>query len=759
VKTIVDYPTPKNGKELHSFLGMVNWLRRHTRYAAELTQCLEAMKMKPKEEFEWTLEMQQAFEATKQAMASCPMLYHPDFTRTFHLACDASNVGVGAYLFQFDDEGRQRIVAYCSRILTKHERNYSTTKKELLAVKVALQKFHPWVYGRRIVVYTDHRALVYLFSQRGANAMVNTWYEVLTDYDFEVVHIPGYKNVVPDTLSRQFYSRTWGVEERQESDAEQRARMSPHDVLVHQTGVDYQDNPSARDEQLQAMEDVHRFGHFGRDATTAKLREKGFRWHGMSRDIAKECSECMECLKFKVAAIEYHPPRSSAHKADQPFDRCAVDLLSLPLAVNGMTTLLVYTDVMSKFVVLRPIVDKTQSTVAMTLWSIFADFGVPKVMQSDNGPEFVNEIIKTIHQLYQIEHRRIIAYLPRANGQVERMNRVILEVLRRTLQGHLDQWVLHIPYVQLAINTKVSSTTGYTPFEVVYGRVLNEWGNYKSTTPYVHQDAILEEWLRSRANATKLLWPIVKKNLRDQAAKSAKAFRQGRRITAKLLQPGTMVMLKALAKDNKLGEEYVGLFKVVGPGRRIGTYTIANRLGELFPHDIVRDRLKVTTKCDFDDAGETHEVEAVINHRGLDDGSYEYLVQWKGLETSTWIPYENFHSQEPVMTYWRRRQPNAKLDATKRTVVIPSEDEHEFIPRGARATTPWTEPMRTRARAKRSLDEEVADSNQKPSKRAPVVQVSQGSLNKGGVLLQERPPASDGGKYSQKTPGFSERKS
>ncbi len=156
---------------------------------------------------------------------------------------------------------------------------------------------------------------------------------------------------------------------------------------------------------------------------------------------------------------EYHPARSSAHKADQPFDHCAVDLMSLPESIDGKEYVFVYVDVLSKYAVIRSLADKSMATVASEIWKVFADYGVPKVLQSDNGSEFVNALVAELVALYGVQHRRIQAYTPRANGQVERTNRSILEVLRKTLHGYHAQWTQHIPYVQLALNTRKSTAT------------------------------------------------------------------------------------------------------------------------------------------------------------------------------------------------------------------------------------------------------------------------------------------------------------
>ncbi|KAG1256593.1 hypothetical protein G6F66_014799 [Rhizopus arrhizus] len=91
-----------------------------------------------------------------------------------------------------------------AKTLSKSERNYSATKRELLAVVYALKRFHKYLWGNKFTLYTDHKALTYLHTQKIANAMLINWFDTLLQYDFKVVHLPGVDNILPDTLSRLY---------------------------------------------------------------------------------------------------------------------------------------------------------------------------------------------------------------------------------------------------------------------------------------------------------------------------------------------------------------------------------------------------------------------------------------------------------------------------------------------------------------------------------------------------------------------------
>jgi len=125
-------------------------------------------------------------------LAACPALAFPDFDAPFCVATDASAAGIGAVLYQLEPGSEKpRWISFQARALSKSERNYSATKRELLAIVFALRKFHYYVWGTRFTLYTDHAALTYLHTQPRLNPMLTGWYELIFDYDFAIHHRPG----------------------------------------------------------------------------------------------------------------------------------------------------------------------------------------------------------------------------------------------------------------------------------------------------------------------------------------------------------------------------------------------------------------------------------------------------------------------------------------------------------------------------------------------------------------------------------------
>ena len=126
---------------------------------------------------------------------------NPDFSIPIRLYTDASNVGLGAILAQ-QQEGKERIICCASRTLSKSEQNYSTTKKECLAVAWGIKNFHNYLIANHFNVYTNHYSLQWLRSMKHESALLHRWAAQLEDYDFEVLHRPGKNQGPVDALSR-----------------------------------------------------------------------------------------------------------------------------------------------------------------------------------------------------------------------------------------------------------------------------------------------------------------------------------------------------------------------------------------------------------------------------------------------------------------------------------------------------------------------------------------------------------------------------
>jgi hypothetical protein len=148
--------------------------------------------------FVWSEECDQAFHTLRKHLTSAPVLTQPDMSKPFEVFCDASGTGLGCVLMK-----ENRVIAYASRALRPHEKNYPTHHLELAAVVHALKLWRHYLMGNHCNIYTDHKSLKYIFTQSDLNMRQRRWLELIKDYDLAVHYHPGKANVVADALSRK----------------------------------------------------------------------------------------------------------------------------------------------------------------------------------------------------------------------------------------------------------------------------------------------------------------------------------------------------------------------------------------------------------------------------------------------------------------------------------------------------------------------------------------------------------------------------
>ena len=148
--------------------------------------------------FEWSEQCDRAFETLKEKLTTAPVLTIPKEGELFKVYTDASLLGLGGVLMQLE-----KVIAYASRQLRIHEEHYPTHDLELAAVVFALKSWRHYLYGVKFELYTDHKSLKYLFSQKELNMRQTRWMELIKDYEFDINYHPGKANTVADALSRK----------------------------------------------------------------------------------------------------------------------------------------------------------------------------------------------------------------------------------------------------------------------------------------------------------------------------------------------------------------------------------------------------------------------------------------------------------------------------------------------------------------------------------------------------------------------------
>jgi hypothetical protein len=197
VKEIVEWRMPSTVTEVRSTLGLAGYYRRFIEGFSKIAKPITSLMEKGRE-FKWDEKCQKSFNQLKLRLMSPPMLVMPDLQKGFDIYCDACGQGLGSVLMQ---EGH--VIAYASRYLRKHELNYPTHDLELAAVVHALKIWRHYIMGTKCQVYTDHKSLKYIFTQKDLNLRQRQWLELIKDYDLEIHYHPGKANLVADALSQK----------------------------------------------------------------------------------------------------------------------------------------------------------------------------------------------------------------------------------------------------------------------------------------------------------------------------------------------------------------------------------------------------------------------------------------------------------------------------------------------------------------------------------------------------------------------------
>ncbi|KAG5885094.1 hypothetical protein JTB14_003968 [Gonioctena quinquepunctata] len=201
IKAVKDWPIPKDIHQLRSFLGLCTYYRRYVLGFANIAKPLTKLT-EGQTKFQWSEECQDSFRKLKGALINAPILSYPLPKGKFILDTDASNVGLGAVLSQIQ-KGQEKVIGYFSKTLSKPERNYCVTRRELLAVVKGVEHFYKYVYGRRFLLRTDHAALKWLLQFKNPEGQVARWIERLQEFDFEIEHRAGTSHKNADALSRR----------------------------------------------------------------------------------------------------------------------------------------------------------------------------------------------------------------------------------------------------------------------------------------------------------------------------------------------------------------------------------------------------------------------------------------------------------------------------------------------------------------------------------------------------------------------------
>jgi len=277
--------------------------------------------------------------------------------------------------------------------------------------------------------------------------------------------------------------------------------------------------------------------------------------------------------------------------ADRPWDHIEIDLIGpLPTSEHGATYILTVVDVYTAFTVLRTLKTKEMEEVARKLWEIFTDFGTPKILQSDRGLEFVNQVMTALTTLHGIESRLSAAYNPRTNGLVERKNKDISLALKKFIEGGYGGWDDWLPLVQISLNQHIGRRTGFSAFDLMFNRPFNGLSDFQEAT-----EEDLDQMLEKNKEAWTLFRDAVLPGLKIRVTniKAEQRARMDEHKQVKSLLPGDTVWIKDVTRENKWEPVYEGPF-VILQQHKSGNYSLLDSTGAILPRRVPISQIKLS---------------------------------------------------------------------------------------------------------------------------------------------------------------------
>ena len=523
VSAIANFPLPNTLGNVRRFLGLINFYHRFIKNCAEILQPLNQLMKGYKKSLrnkvvDWSQNTaaEKAFNTAKEILAQTTALHYPTRNGQISIHTDASDIAVGAVLQEFRDNSYVPL-GFFSRKLEPREKLYSIFARELLAIYLAIKHFRHFLEGHTFKIYTDHSAITHAIKNplERAHVKESRMLSFISQFDVEIIHIPGKNNEIADLLSRpngelNMLTDTSNITREsliiaQTNDADMLQFVNSNGTktlkLEKIDGIYCENkNDMIRPYIPQSLREtcfknMHNMSHCG-VKSSQKLICQRFVWPDIKRYIKQKVQQCLICQKNKVLKHNKTPIMPIENYGPK-FSSIHIDLVGpLPLS-NGYTYLLTVIDRYSRYPDAIPLQDiRTESIINALMLSWIARHGVPDSISTDRGSQFTSREFSSIFEALGCKIIHTTAYNPRANGIIERFHRTLKVALRA---GHESAWFKRLPLALLALRTTFKESIQTSPSLVVYGSALKlscelllRDRNTNNITAQIHADRLRE---------------------------------------------------------------------------------------------------------------------------------------------------------------------------------------------------------------------------------------------------------------------------
>ena len=456
VKAILVAPSPHNLQQLRSFLGLLNYYAKFLPDLASLLHPLH-MLLRAKQLWHWSKACEQAFQKAKKRLVEAPVLAHYDPELHIVLAADASAYGVGAVISHKFPNGSERSVAFASRTLSASEKNYAQVEKEALSLIFVVRKFHQYLYGRKFTLVTDHKPLTSILGPKQgipplAAARMQRWALLLSAYSYDICFRPTTAHGNADGLSRLPVVTTSQLDNPTEPSLFNVAQIDALPIQISEVELATRTDPilskvltclwhgwpsrvqealmpfwRRKDEltvegecilwgmrvvipskwRYKVLDELHK-GHPG-VVRMKTLARSHICWPNLDSAIERRAKACTACQCNK-----HLPPKAPLHYwpwPPAPWDRIHIDFAG-PFMGNMF---FIVVDAHSKWPELCIMTSTTTARTISVLREMFARFGLPKQLVSDNGPQFTSDEFEQFLEGNGVNHIRSSPYHPSTN--------------------------------------------------------------------------------------------------------------------------------------------------------------------------------------------------------------------------------------------------------------------------------------------------------------------------------------------------------
>ena len=645
--TVTNFPIPQYAKEVKSFLGLANYFRDHVPNHSDVVRPLQNLipDYKRSNKINWNGEAKIAFEHIKQLINDCPTMFFLTDSDPIYLHTDASDYGIGGYLFQVIDNS-ERPVAFVSKSLSKTQLRWPIIQKEAYAIFRSVVDLDYLLRDSKFTIRTDHKNLLYI--KDSSNPMIIRWYMAIQELDYRLEEIEGKKNIVADDFSRLCPNLM---------------KDSPDEYDNADIVCSVLQKFRLSNDEYAILSTVHNstVGHFQVERTVKRLLRLKLKWKFLRQKVKKFIQECPCCQKMSQIKIPIaaHPFSASTFT---PMECLNIDFIG-PYPDKGY--IMVIIDTFTRWVELYLSDDATAVTAAANLLNHFGRYGSPAQLRSDRGPHFIADLIKEFTSLIGTDLCLTLAYSKEENAIVERANK---EVNRHLIALTFDKstaqdYKLCVPFVQRIINSNYNEITKISPAEMLFGNALDL--DRSIFLPAQERNAsVLEKPLSAHTSKMLSIQDNLIKIARDQLQ-----FSDRNRIgyypvdrTAFAKDSYVLVKYRTGNPPTRLHTKWRGPMRVIS--NNFNNYTLRDLINHkdkiyhvtdlrVFHFDPIKTDTQDVARKDYLE----YFIEEVLSHRGnvRYSSQLEFKIKWLGYEEdkNSWEPWKILRDTEKLHTYLR----------------------------------------------------------------------------------------------------------